>query len=80
MSTRDQYNARISQAAKDVREGQDALVVVFERIESYFQRLEMYTEVPPTAEMMDTNIEIIVAILSILGITTKGIKQGRMSE
>ena len=80
MSTRDQYNARISQAAKDVREGQDALVDVFERIESYFQRLEICTEVPPTAEMMDTNIEIIVAILSILGITTKGIKQGRMSE
>ena len=30
--------------------------------------------------MMDTNIEIMVAILSILGITTKGITQGRMSE
>jgi hypothetical protein len=30
--------------------------------------------------MMDTNIEIMVAILSILGITTKGIKQGRLSE
>ena len=30
--------------------------------------------------MMDTNIEIMVAILSILGITTKEVKQGRMSE
>ena len=71
ISTRDQYNARILQAAKDVREGQDALVGVFERIESYFQRLEIYTE---TTGMMDTNIQIIVAILSILGIVTKGIK------
>ena len=79
-STCDQYNTRISQVAKDVRGGKDALVGVFELIESYFQRLEIHTEVPPTAEMMDTNIEIIVAILSILGIMTKGITQGRMSE
>ena len=58
-------------AEKDVRESQDDLVGVFERIESYFQRLEIYTE---TMGMMDTNIQIIVAILSILGIVTKGIE------
>ena len=53
---------------------------VFERIECFFRRLEIYTEVPPTTEMMDTIIRIMVEVLSILGIATKEIKQGRMSE
>jgi hypothetical protein len=49
-------------------------------MESFFRRLEIYTEVPPTMEMMDTIILIMVEVLSILGIATKEIKQGRMSE
>ena len=77
---RGQHNAFISQAAKDVRGGQDILVDAFERIESFFRRLEIYTEVPPTSEMMDTIVRIMVEVLSILGIATKEIKQGRMSE
>ena len=66
--------------AKSVREGQDTLFGVFERMESFFQRLEIYTEVPPTTEMMDTMVQIMVVILSILGIATKETKQGRISE
>ena len=53
---------------------------MFERVESYFQRLEVYTEVPPTMEMMDAIVQIIVVVLSILGIATKEMKQGRTSE
>ena len=53
---------------------------VFQRVESFFKRLEVYTEVPPTTEMIDTIIQIMVEILSILGIAMKKIKQGRMSE
>ena len=34
----------------------------------------------PTTEMMDTTIQIMVEILSILGIATKEIKESRMSE
>ncbi|KAH9972919.1 hypothetical protein BJV77DRAFT_1164448, partial [Russula vinacea] len=56
------------------------LVDAFERIESFFRRLEIYTEVPPTDEMMDTIIRIMVEVLSILGIATKEIKQGRMKK
>ena len=80
ISPRGQYNDFVSQAAKDVRGGQDTLVDAFERIESFFRRLEIYTEVPPTSEMMDTIVRIMVEVLSILGIATKEIKQGRMSE
>ncbi len=46
----------------------------------FFGRLETYTRVPPTAEMMDMIVQIMVEVLSILGIATKEIKQGRMSE
>jgi hypothetical protein len=46
----------------------------------FFRRLETYTQVAPTTDMMDTIIQIMVEVLSILGIATKEIKQGRMSE
>ena len=72
-------NTYISQTAKDVRASQDTLMDIFERIESFFRRLEMYTEVPQTVEMMGTFIQIMVEVLSILGVATKEIRQGRMS-
>jgi hypothetical protein len=56
------------------------LVDIFERIELFFRRLEIYTEVPPTPEMTDIIMKIMVEVLSILGITTKEIKQGRTSK
>ena len=74
------YNKYISQTIKDVRAGKDTLVDVFERIELVFRRLEIYAEVQPTTEMMDMIIQIMVEVLSILGIATKEIKQGRMSK
>ena len=52
----------------------------FERVEMFFRRLEVYTEVPPTTEMMDMIVQILVEVLSILGIAMKEIKQGRLSE
>jgi hypothetical protein len=72
-------NTYLSQAAKDVRVSQDTLVDIFERIEMFFRRLQIYIEVRPTTEMMDIIIQIMVEVLSILGIATKEIKQSRMS-
>jgi hypothetical protein len=46
----------------------------------FFRRLEVYTDVPPTTEMMDMIILIMVEVLSILGVATKEIRRGRMSE
>ena len=68
------------QAARDVHSSQDALIDIFERVENFFQRLEVYTEVPPTPEMINMMVKIMVEILSILGIAMKDIKQGRTSE
>jgi hypothetical protein len=68
------------QAAMDVRASHDTLIDIFERIENFFQRLEIYTEVSATPEMMDIIVKIMVEALSILGVATKEIKQGRKSE
>jgi hypothetical protein len=68
------------QTVKDVRGGKDTIIDAFERIEGFFRRLEIYTQVPPTTEMMDTIVRIMVEVLSVLGIATKEIKQGWMSE
>jgi hypothetical protein len=73
-------NTSISQAAKDSRASQDTLIDIFERIEMFFRRLEIYTEVPPTSEMMDIVVRMMAEVLSIVGIAMKEVKQGRMSK
>ena len=49
-------------------------------MEMFFRRLEIYTELPLTVEIMDTITQIMVEMLSVLGIATKEIKQGRTSK
>ncbi len=66
--------------AKSVSASQGALATIFERIESFFRRLETYTEVPPTVGMTHTIVKIMVEMLSILSIATKEIKQSRASK
>jgi len=68
------------QAAKDVSTSQDNLVELFNRIGYFFRRLEIYTGVPPTTAMTDIIVEIMVKIITILGIATKEIQRGRLSE
>jgi len=46
----------------------------------FFRRLETYTQVPPTPEMTDMIVQIMVEVLSILGIATKEVRQGRLSK
>ena len=46
----------------------------------FFRRLEVYIEVPSTTEMMDIMVQIMAEILSILGVATREMKQGRMSK
>ena len=76
----DDCNTYISQAANDVRTNQDTLADILDRIGMYFRRLETYTDVPLTTGMMDIIVQIMVEVLSILGIATTEIKRGRMSE
>ena len=69
-----------SQAAKNVRASQDALFEIFERLEAFFQRLEIYTEATLDQKMADTVTKILAEVLNIIGIATKEIKQGRTSK
>jgi len=56
------------------------LVDLFERIESFFKRLESYTEVKPSEEMTDMMVKIVAEVLSVLAIVTVEIKQRRRSQ
>ena len=73
-------NSHVPQEAKDVPSSQETLIDVFERIENFFRRLEVYIEAPLTPEMMGMMVKIMVEVLSILGIATKEVRQGRISE
>ena len=64
----------------DVRATQDTLIDIFERMESFFQRLEIYTRILPPPEMIDTIVKIMVEVFSILGNATKEVKRGRTSK
>ncbi len=68
-----------SQTVRDVRASHSTIIDIFERMESFFLRLETYIEVQPTTEMRDLIIKIMVEVLSILAIATKEINQHRIS-
>ncbi|KAI0261189.1 hypothetical protein BGY98DRAFT_1182447, partial [Russula aff. rugulosa BPL654] len=65
---------------RDTRRSHETLIDIFGRIESFFRRLSIYTQVPSTPEMLDTIIQIMVEVVTILGIATKEIKQGRIKK
>ena len=65
---------------KDVNASQGTLIKLFSRIEYFFCRLEIYIGVPPTTAMGEIMAEIMVEVLIIIGMATKEVKQGQMSE
>jgi hypothetical protein len=73
-------NTNDSQTAKAVRADQDVFFEMFERIEAFFRRLEIYTEVVPSQGMVETISAIMVEVLDFVGIATNKIKQGRTSK
>ncbi|KAH8987667.1 hypothetical protein EDB86DRAFT_2095082 [Lactarius hatsudake] len=66
-------------AAKSTAANRDLLVKLFGRIESFFERLKIYTNVSPSPAVVDELAKIMAEVLSILGIATKGIKESRTS-
>src|ERR1700761_3152825 len=64
---------------QDVRDGQDALLDLFGRMEFFFIRLEKYIHVRPSAAMTDVIVKIMVEVITILGVVTKEVGQGRTS-
>ena len=66
--------------AKDASASRDKLIDILNRIERFFHRLEIYIGITPTTAMTDMIVEIMVEVLTILGIATKEVKRGRFSE
>ena len=63
-----------------MRASHDALVELFERIESFFKRLGVYTQISLTTGMAEVLVKIVAEILSVLSIATKEMKRKRTSE
>jgi hypothetical protein len=53
---------------------------LFESLENFLDRLEIYTKTPPTPAMTKIVVKILVELLQTLALATKQIKQGRLSE
>ncbi|KAN0103876.1 hypothetical protein V8E52_011554 [Russula decolorans] len=66
-------------AAKDASATRDQLIDIFNRVERFFRRLEIYTSITPTTTMTNLIVEIMVEVLTILAVATKETKRGRIS-
>jgi hypothetical protein len=64
----------------DPSASRDKLIDALNRIERFFHRLDIYIGITPTTAMTDMIVEIMVEVLTILGIATKEVKRGRFSE
>ncbi|KAF8492445.1 hypothetical protein F5888DRAFT_1909218 [Russula emetica] len=67
-------------AAKDASTSQERIIDIFNRIEYFFRRLEIYTVLTPTAAMTDMIVEIMVEVLTILTIVTKEVESGQLKK
>src|SRR5712691_11166556 len=57
----------------------DMLVYLFECINFFLKRLKSYTTVRPTQDMMELLAKIMAQVLSVLALSTKVMKQKRIS-
>ena len=74
------YDTPGCQAASDVSMSYDTLVDLFESIEIFLCRLDIYTRIPLTAAMAHIVIKILTEVLATLALATRQVKQGRLSE
>lgn len=64
---------------RDVIASYEALVNLFERIQLFLQRLNRYAGVPLTPDMTLLLGKIMAQVLSVLALSTKAMKEGRIS-
>jgi hypothetical protein len=68
------------QAVGGVLDDYDTLADLLESVDHFLNRLDIYTNIPPTVGMTEMIIKILVELLSILGLATKQLQQGKLSE
>ena len=65
---------------KDVIASYEALISLFERVQFFLQRLNRYTTIPLTSDMTLLLGKIMAQVLSVLALSTKEMKERRISE
>ena len=70
----------LHQAIKDISKSYDALVELFESLESFLRRLDIYTKIPSTTPMTKIIVKILIELLSTISLAIQQAKQGRLSE
>ena len=73
-------NFQVSQAFEGVVSDLKCAIELLESIESFLNRLDIYTKVPSTPAMTEIIVKIMVELLSTLALATNQIRQGRPSE
>ena len=68
------------QVVKDVVASQNKIIRLFERINFFLQRLNIYTKIPLTNDFTELLGKIMAELLSILAISTKEMTDGKTSE
>ena len=68
------------QRTKGVISSCGALVELLEAIEHFVNRLDIYTQIPPTPAVDDMVVKILVELLSMLALVTEELNQRRSSE
>ena len=70
---------RSAQVVKDVISGYETLISFFERTQCFLQRLNQYVATSLTSEMTELLAKILAQVLSVLALSTKEIKERRIS-
>jgi hypothetical protein len=68
-----------TQVAKDVSASHKKLVELFALIRFFFQRLDYCTKIPLPQEAIEFLGEIMAQVLSVLALSIKTMKEGRIS-
>ena len=68
------------QAVKGVLDDYDTIAGLLESVETFLNRLDIYTKIPPTVDMTEIIIKILVELLSILALATKQLQRGKLSK
>jgi len=59
---------------------QSAIADLFESIKRFFIRLKIYVKLPPTEEMTEITVDVMVHVVYVLALLIKEIKQGKISK
>ena len=71
---------QVNQASKAMTSTWDALIDLLESMEQFVSRLRIYTEISLPCAMVEILVNIMVELISTLGLVTEKLKQHRPSE